>query len=251
MVLCCDRGCSSGLPPASHRACRISRPVCQMSSKSLWQLVMPQRGPCMVTHSDLQMPSATQSLSYASAQINTNTETLLWAHSTPCPVVSSSILPLTQPSWTTLGAQSVPQGVAACVLMLLMPYVNCDCAGLEGDMRTQGVYFVTLPSMLEQSWHGWPTSLKTTTPEIRQNHGLQTQIWPLFILHDKKWVCNPDHKWTKGCPGFFSVGRGNYNMVKLIRFQTSLTWFPTKRRCSPNRKSFSMSSITIMCCRDI
>lgn len=64
---------------------------------------------------------------------------------------SSFILPLTQPSWTTLGAQSVPQGVAACVLMLLMPYVNCDCAGLEGDMRMQGVYFVTLPSMLEQS----------------------------------------------------------------------------------------------------
>lgn len=124
MVLCCDRGCSSELPPASHRARRISRPVCQTSSKSLWQLVMPQRGPCMVTHSDLQMPSATQSLSYASTQINTNTKlhthrnTPLGSQHTMSSHPSSSILPLTLPIWTTLGAQSVPQGVATFVLML-------------------------------------------------------------------------------------------------------------------------------------
>lgn len=32
-------------------------------------------------------------------------------------------------------------------------------------------------------------------------------------------------------------------------FVTALTWFPTNSMCSPNRKSFSMSSITIKCCR--
>lgn len=124
MVLCCDRGCSSGLPPASHRACRISRPVCQMSSKSLWQLVMPQRGPCMVTHSDLQMPSATQSLSYASAQ---KTQTQKHSSGLTAHHVQSSILiypPFNPAQLDNAGGTECPP--RSCCMCPYVTYALCE-----------------------------------------------------------------------------------------------------------------------------
>lgn len=53
------------------------------------------------------------------------------------------------------------------------------------------------------------------------------------------------------CTSGSALGIGvDRRLCRLLSWgwESSFTWLPTRSRCSPNRKSFSMSCITIICC---
>lgn len=129
----------------------------------------------------------------------------------------------------------------------LMPTLNCEPLELENC-------FINLPSVLKQGWHVSPIHLTTFAGKRRKNCTCRedSNFWPLFT----RQKCGA-MTWTMIGPVEASLsrayfwGRWNSRGRRSTPLHESLTWLPTKRRCSPNRKSFNISSITSMCCREI
>lgn len=156
-------------------------------------------------------------------------DNLLWGDSTPRLRPSSSILPLTLSIRPWLGTLCLPPGSATCVLT---PTWSSERVEVDGDIRTRAVCFRSRPSLY-----------KLACVAYFEEDAKARNATSANVSEQQLWGCN------SGCKTVFLI-RGHLQEIKMKRSAIWLTWLPTKRRCSPSRKSFSMSSITIMCCRN-
>ena len=106
-----------------------------------------------------------------------------------------------------------------------------------------------------------PHALRRDTKHSAQCHEINLNAVSLCVSATGRQIL--DFRSKRAISGLMDRERGGRLWIKApeapsqqqevsgFQWDVSLTWLPTKRRCSPNIKSFNMSSITFMCCREI